>query len=100
MFGVDVDRRLVLAVGLDGLAEQGDLPDAALGVGFNLAGDLVDGSGALAAATEGDDAVGAELVAAFDDGDECGRSGLVGEHVGPTGGPEFAAVVFGLGEAG
>ena len=79
----------IFAVGLDGLAQEGDLAHAVGTVGCDLAGDIVDGAGALAAAAVGDDAVGAELIAAVDDGDEGGGAFGLGEGVGP----ELAAQV-------
>ena len=58
----------VVAVGLDGLAEERHFAHAAVHEVRDLLADLVDGPAGLAAAAVGDDAVGAELVAAVDDG--------------------------------
>ena len=95
---VGVNRRLVLAVRLDGLSEQRHLAHAALSMRLDLAGDLIDRSGTLASAPQRDDAVGAELVAALDYGHERSRTGLIRKHVGPTCRPELAAVILDLGQ--
>ena len=85
-----IDRGLVLAVGLDGLSEEGDLADAAGDVRADLLDHGGDRAAALAATPERDDAVGAEFVAAFDDGNE---GGGVAVALREDGGPELAAEV-------
>ena len=87
--GVGSNGRLILAVGLDRLAEQRHFAHTTLQVSLNFAPDFDDWPTALAASPERDDAVGAELVATLDHGNEYGRAGLFGEHLGP----ELAAVV-------
>ena len=67
MRGGRVNGGLILAEGLDGLAEQGDFADSARDVRLHLAHDLGDGAAAFAPASERDDAVGTELVAALND---------------------------------
>ncbi len=59
----------IVAVGVDVLAQQRDLPDTAVRQKTGLPGDVVDGAANLAPTAVGDDAEGAELVAAVDDGD-------------------------------
>ena len=96
MRGGRVGGRLILAVGLDGLAQQRDLSDAPRDVRLDLAHDLRDGAAALAPAAQRHDAVGAELVAALDDGHvggDRGRARVGQPTIGQNRGPELAAEV-------
>ena len=80
--------RQVVAVAVDVLAEERDLPVAGRGQGPRLVHDLVERPAPLRAAAERDDAVGAGLVAAVDDrqpGADRGAAadGAPGDGVGP-----------------
>ena len=58
---------ILIFVGVDRLAEQGDFPDAVFGELAAFVNDVFDGSGAFAATDVGDDAIAAEVVAAAHD---------------------------------
>ncbi len=70
--------RQVVPVGLDGLAQERDLADAAVHQVRHFFDDLIHGPAGLAAAAVRHDAVGAELVAAVDHRHVGGRAGAVG----------------------
>ena len=61
-----------MAVGVNGLAQQGDLFHTPGSQRLHFAGDLFDGTAHLAAAAVGDDAEGAHQVATVDDGHVAG----------------------------
>ena len=87
------EGRRSVAVGVDCLPEEGDLPEALLREVAHTAQDLGRFEAALAAAHVGDDAEGAELVAAADDG----HPGVGGASVR---GRVDADVVLGAAQAG
>ena len=68
--------RQVVAIGIHGLPQHGDFPDAALGQQFGLLDNFVHRAADLTAAAVGNDAETAHKIAAVDDGNVAGYIGM------------------------